>query len=78
MEMRLNREASRAAPPTAAAGACVRKKVPESGRNGEKGGRRERGRGGRRKTVKSQNFKEEDWLGDHPVAAGPDCSLNVR
>ncbi len=76
MEMRLNREASRAALPAAAAGACVRKKVPESGRKGEEeGGEREREGGS---TVKSQNFKEEDWLGDHPVAAGPVCSLNVR
>lgn len=41
----------------------------------EEGGR-EGGVGGER--LKSQNFKEEDWLGDHPVAAGPDCSLNVR
>lgn len=27
--------------------------------------------------VKGQNFKEEDWWGDDPVAAGPVCSLYV-
>lgn len=75
MEMRLNREASRAAPPTAAAGACVRRKVPE---NWDKWGERRRERGRGQKTGKSQHFKEEDWLEDHPVAAGPVCSLNVR
>lgn len=79
MEMRLNREAGRAARTAAAAGACVRKKVPESR---ERRMERERGRvrhsGGveKAKDCESQNFKEEDWLKDHPVATGPVCTLN--
>ena len=52
-------------------------KRSQSRRDQEKeGGERERDRerGGGQKTEIS---KKEDWLGDHPVAAGPICSLNA-